>query len=168
MNRAGVILIPTRLDHLPLLQRWFPDGDSAFQWGGPGLRYPFTDATFHEDIRWGRMASWSLIDAADTLLGFGQYYLNHGRCHLARLAVDPARRGTGLGRRLIGELIQVGLRDLRVAECSLFVLNDNQPAIRCYRALGFARRPFPDWQMPFGDAAFMVRPAGVDRGTTSA
>ena len=161
-------LVPTSVEHLALLQCWFADRDAAFQWGGPGLRYPFSEEAFREDIRWGRVPSWSLVDSGNALLGFGQYYLNHGRCHLARLAIDPARRGRGLGRRLVDELIRIGLRDLRVAECSLFVLNDNQPAIRCYRALGFAPRPFPEWQEPFGDAAFMVRTAGVDRGATSA
>lgn len=165
---ARTRLVPTPIDHLPLLLAWFPDREAAFRWGGPGLRYPFTAATFAEDIRWGRMASWSLVDSAHTLLGFGQYYLNHGRCHLARLAVDPASRGMGLGRRLVCELVQTGLQDLRVAECSLFVLNDNHPAIRCYRAAGFEPRPFPGWQEPFGDAGFMVRPAGVDHDTTSA
>jgi len=163
-----VRLVPTPIEHLPLLQSWFPDCDAAFRWGGPGLRYPFTQATFREDIRWGRMSSWSLVDSAGGQLGFGQYYLNQGRCHLARLVVDPARRGEGLGRRLVGELIRVGLRDLGVDECSLFVLNDNGPAIRCYRALGFEPCAFPEWQPPFGAATFMVRPGGVDRGATSA
>lgn len=161
-------LVPTLIDHLPLLQCWFPDRDAAFRWGGPGLRYPFTDSTFQEDIRWGHMAAWSLVDSADALVGFGQYYLNHGRCHLARLVIDPARRGAGLGRRLVGELIRVGLPNLGVEECSLFVLHDNHPAIQCYRALGFEPRSFPSWQEPFDDAGFMVRPAGVDRGMTSA
>jgi ribosomal protein S18 acetylase RimI-like enzyme len=161
-------LVPTPLEHLPLLQRWFPDRDSAFRWGGPRLRHPFTDDTFAEDIRWGGMAAWSLVGRAGDLLGFGQYYLNHGRCHLARLAVDPARRRQGLGRRLVGELVQVGMRDLGVEECSLFVLNDNHPAIRCYCALGFESRPFPGWQEPFGEESFMIRPGGVDRGMTSA
>ena len=161
-------LIPTPIAHLPLLQSWFPDRDSAARWGGPNLRYPFREGAFKEDIRWGSMASLSLVDSAGLLLGFGQYYLNHGRCHLARVAVDPARRGEGLGRRLVSELIKVGLPDLGVGECSLFVLKDNGPAIRCYRALGFAPRPFPDWQPPFAEVSFMVRAAGVDGEATSA
>lgn len=160
------MLRPATSDDLLILQGWFPDPDTAYRWGGPGLRHPFGMERFLEDIRWGILPSWSLAGPANELLGFGQYYLNHGRCHLARIAVAPDRRGRGLGRELLRELIRVGLRDLGVRECSLFVLNDNEPAIRCYRAVGFEPREFPDWTEPAGAIGFMVRQAarrGVQR-----
>lgn len=156
---AGLKLVRTPIEHLAILQGWFPDRDSAFRWGGPGLRFPFRDAQFLEDIAWGDMPTWSLVDAGGGLLGFGQYYRNHGRCHLARLAVAPRHRSRGLGHRLVSELIRVGTDELGLGECSLFVLADNRPAIRCYRSLGFEPREFPEWQDYFADVRFMVRPA---------
>jgi mycothiol synthase len=54
------------------------------------------------------------------------------------VGVDPAERGTGLGRALT----LAGLRHLRalgLPDAMLYVDADNTPAIRLYQALGFTR-----------------------------
>ena len=54
------------------------------------------------------------------------------------VGVDPAERGTGLGRALT----LTGLRHLRalgLPDAMLYVDADNTPAIRLYQALGFTR-----------------------------
>ncbi len=93
------------------------------------------------------------------MVGFGQYYRNRGRCRLARLVVAPAVRGQGVGRRMILELIRIGLADVGATECSLVVLRDNLSAIQCYRSLGFADAEYPDWEEHLPDALYMVRGA---------
>jgi|GEM_PF-2366816 len=65
----------------------------------------------------------------------------HGR--LARVVLDPARRGEGLAKPLIAAVLEharaAGLTDLE-----LRVFADNAPALRTYLALGFTtREPFP-------------------------
>lgn len=82
-------LIPTELQHLNILKGWIDDKDKAYFWSGPGLRYPYSDESFLEDMKWGQIPSWSLVTRDGKLLGFGQYYENHGKCHLARLIVAP-------------------------------------------------------------------------------
>lgn len=73
---------------------------------------------------------------------------------LLRVAVDPARRRAGLGRRLV----EAGLERLGAAVCHLEVRPENRAARAFYRRLGFAesgrrRRYYPDG----GDALRMAR-----------
>lgn len=149
-------LFPALPEHLRTLQAWFPDARSLRQWGGPQFRYPFTDVTFKEDMRWQSIPAYSLLDDENGLIGFGQYYGKHGRCHLARLVIDPARRGAGMGRYFIRSLMQTGMAELDADECSLYVMESNRRAIRCYTSLGFVRAPCPDSDPVYENIGFMV------------
>jgi ribosomal protein S18 acetylase RimI-like enzyme len=144
-------------EHVPELMRWFPDRPSCAVWGGPEFRYPFTEATFREDVRLD-LPSFSVVGDAGELLGFGQYYLRAERCHLARLVVAPQHRGRGAGTFLIRELCRRGCRALNVKECSLFVLESNLAAFRLYCRLGFRTVPYPG-EMPSAlpGCLYMVR-----------
>jgi ribosomal protein S18 acetylase RimI-like enzyme len=149
-------IVATRPDHLEILARWFPDEQSVRQWGGPRFRHPFTELTFREDMRWGKMPAYSLLDGENGMIGFGQYYEKAGRCHLARLVIDPERRGSGAGRFFVRGLMQIGMSDLGCDECSLFVMNWNRLAIRCYTAVGFVKAPYPEREPVLEDIDFML------------
>jgi ribosomal protein S18 acetylase RimI-like enzyme len=150
-------VVPSSLTHVAQLKRWFPDRESAYFWCGPGLRIPFTDQTFLEDIHWQRMPAYSLLDDQGNLSGFGQYYEKLERCHLARLVIAPASRSRGLGRQFIARLMSIGMADLGVGECSLFVVNYNLRALRCYAALGFEKAAYPPGHEVHDDIDFMIR-----------
>ncbi|MDH4107579.1 MAG: GNAT family N-acetyltransferase [Gammaproteobacteria bacterium] len=141
------------------LMRWFPDAASTRAWGGPFFRHPFDDASFREDLRWGRMASFALRSDAGELLAFGQCYERYGRMNLARLAVSPAQRGRGLGRRFIATLMDAARSELSLDEFSLFVYRDNHPALRCYSSLGFRPADYPEGAPLAGEAIYMLRRA---------
>src|SRR5687768_17388388 len=96
-------LVTAAQTHLLEMLHWFPDRHSCAIWGGPEFRYPFTEATFREDIRL-HLPSYSLLGNDGALIGFGQYYLRVGRCHLARLIVSPQHRGRAAGAFMIREL----------------------------------------------------------------
>ncbi|MDJ0904698.1 MAG: GNAT family N-acetyltransferase [Woeseiaceae bacterium] len=141
------------------LMQWFPTFEDVNIWGGPSFRYPFTRESFFADIDWERMASFGLFDWQDSLAAFGQLYDREERIHLARLVVDPERRGLGLGRRLIEMLMVVGKDHYPYGEYSLFVYRANEPAYRCYRALGFEIADYPP-DVPHADVCdFLTRPA---------
>jgi len=55
---------------------------------------------------------------------------------LARLIVDPARRRTGVGRRLVTELVELARTSGRAA-CFIRVAPGNDGALALYRAAGF-------------------------------
>ena len=141
---------------LPELMRWFHDAEACRVWGGPSFRFPFTPATFREDVRIDSLASWSLVDDSGKLAAFGQYYLRAGRCHLGRLAVSPALRGRGLGGTLIRELCRTGSAELGIATYSLFVLPGNERAMRLYQRLGFTPARYPEPGSAFDDCIYMV------------
>ncbi len=141
------------------LMNWFPTFEDVDVWGGPSFRYPFTRESFFEDIHWGRMASFGLFDSDGRMAGFGQLYDRDERIHLARLIVDPGRRGLGLGRRLVEMLMAAGKDLYPRDEYSLFVYRANEPAYRCYRAAGFEVADYPP-DMPHADVCdYLTRPA---------
>lgn len=150
-------LVHTDIGHLSTLMSWFPDKESSYNWCGPGLRYPFTDETFQDDIQWGKMPTYSLLDSENQLIGFGQYYEKYGRCHLARLVISPFHRSKGLGYGFINKLMEIGMADLGLSECSLFVVSSNDKALYCYRALNFKKADYPREQEYYNDINFMVR-----------
>lgn len=142
-------LVATTQEQFRQLMRWIPDRRSCEFWASPAFPYPFTEATFMEHVR-PDLPSFSLMGDDEELLGFGQYYLRAGRCHLARLVISPFRRGQGLGAFLVRGLCRCGGQELGVQECSLFVLPDNAPAQRLYRRLGFAEATYPGETPPYG------------------
>ncbi len=142
--------------HLDTLKTWFPDRQSAYNWGGPGLRYPFSEASFLEDIHWESMLSYSLLDVKERLMGFGQYYEKVGRCHLARLVISPSHRSMGMGYDFIKGLMKIGMQDFGVNECSLFVIRFNEKALKCYGALKFEKTAYPPGHEHYEDIDFMV------------
>lgn len=126
------------------LMQWFPNARSVDQWGGPRIRYPFTQESFRHDCRLDEIYSYCLRDPDGTMCAFGQYYDRDDRGHLARLITHPHMRRRGIGKRLIRMLISAARTQSGHAQYSLFVYKDNGPAYRCYIALGFVVQEYPD------------------------
>jgi ribosomal protein S18 acetylase RimI-like enzyme len=150
-------LIPAVASDVDVLMRWFPTADATAQWGGPRFRFPFTRQSFLEDCHWASMASYVQREG-DELLAFGQFYERYGRINLARLAVDPGRRGEGHGGRLVRALLDESKRHLDNSEYSLFVYRDNEPALRCYRAAGFRVSRYPEGAPLADECYYLTRP----------
>lgn len=136
--------------------RWFPDRVSCHTWGGVEFRFPFTESTFREDAKLGNLPSWALVGDDGALAGFGQVYLRVGRCHLGRLAIAPGSRGHGLGATLVCELCRRGRAALGVSTYSLFVVPENERALRLYRRLGFSPVPYPEPMPALAKYIYMV------------
>ena len=135
---------------------WFPDKESVIRWGSPHTRYPLTEETFFEDIHWDTIASRVAWTEDGRLLGFGQFYLKLGRCHLARLVINPEFRGRGVGEEFVAELMKHGSRELGTEAFSLYVMTENKPAYNCYRTLGFELAQYPDGDPVLEDCVFMT------------
>lgn len=145
-------------DDLRKLMGWFESADAVKVWGGPKFRYPFTSATFREDCRWGRMATFVLESPGGEFAAFGQVYERYRRINLARLVVRPDLRGQGIGRRLVEALIEVGPTVVDRPEFSLFVYRDNTPALACYLGAGFSIHSYPQ-DAPMADVChYLTRP----------
>lgn len=139
-------------DHCIELMSWFSSEAELGVWFGPGVRYPFDLISFQHDIKLDSLKSFSLISSAQDLLAFGQYCLRFGRCHLVRLVVNPCLRGQGI----VAQLSALGNADLDTDSCSLFVVSDNQSAIRAYLNLGFTRADYPG-ELPLDNCFYMLK-----------
>jgi ribosomal protein S18 acetylase RimI-like enzyme len=82
--------------------------------------------------------SFGLYEEAE-LIAYGELWVDHDEAEveLARLIVDPARRGRGVGRLLVAQLSMVA----RAMYPNVFlrVHPANAAALRCYGAAGFER-----------------------------
>jgi GNAT superfamily N-acetyltransferase len=95
-----------------------------------------------------RMASALVAEVDGEVVGFALWFLNFSTwlglpgIYLEDLYVRPGRRGTGLGRALLLELVAIA-RQRGYGRVEWSVLDWNTPAIGFYRALG--ARPMDDW-----------------------
>jgi len=140
---------------IDVLMTWFPNAQSVNIWGGPNFRYPFNRETFYADIRWRDFSSYCLRNPNEEISAFGQLGSRYGRSHLARLVADPDMRGQGVGRKLLESLIDEARQSTEYKEIALFVYKDNEPAYRCYLALGFEVRDYPEGA-PMPDKCFYL------------
>jgi ribosomal protein S18 acetylase RimI-like enzyme len=75
-----------------------------------------------------------------SIVGYGEVWEDpdEDEAELARLIIDPARRGHGLGRVMVRAFLAEARR-CGWADVWLRVTPDNEPALRCYAAVGFTR-----------------------------
>ena len=147
---------PAEIEHAREIIGWFPDKESVVQWGSPYMRYPLQEQSFLEDMYWDEISARVALGEDGRLVGFGQYYPKLGRCHLARLVINPQVRGRGLGEVFVAALMEHGSAELGTRQFSLYVMTANRPAYNCYRSLGFELAPYPDGDAQLEDCVFMV------------
>lgn len=138
-GRRAHAIRPPRLDDYTALVEWIPDGPAARRWAGPELRWPQDGPGLALALHRGAATPLALVDEHDRLIGFGEYYPQPpDRVRLARLIVDPARRGQRLVDELTRALINHARQKLAFETIELGVFADNEPAVRAYRRLGFS------------------------------
>jgi ribosomal protein S18 acetylase RimI-like enzyme len=153
-----LIFQPAELEHVQQIKGWFTDRRQLVYWGGPSMQYPITMGIFVQQVRWQELTSYSLLSMEGELLAFGQFYVRLGRYHLGRLAVSPFHRNKGLAKILIEGLIEKAQNEQLASGVSLFVMDDNVPAVACYTALGFKTARYPE-ELPGGleNCSYMIR-----------
>ena len=133
-----VELAPFRPDHQALVLSWLRSAEEARQWASLDA-VPADGSVFAALARRALGAPWiALADGAPA--GYGEVWTDdeEHEAELARLIVDPDRRGRGLGRRLVALLAaraaELGFDDVLAAGGAR-----QRAAIACYRAAGFVR-----------------------------
>lgn len=131
-------------DHMSEMLNWFKSEDEIADWSGVRTSFPEDLETFKELLNLESSNSYVFLSDEYELLGFGQFYPKFGKCHLARLVVNPKFRGKGLISQLIDQLAERGRRELGMTELSLFVYPHNRSAIKSYLKLGFIKSESPE------------------------
>lgn len=134
------MLKPFSLEYYPLLEGWVTDKEILFQYSGTYFSYPITKVqiTRYLENHPDRKLYIGFTDD-DVPYAFGEIIPKEDNPpRLARILVgDPAQRGKGLGEKFVRELIREAEVQLQARIIDLFVLEDNQSAIRCYQKVGF-------------------------------
>jgi ribosomal protein S18 acetylase RimI-like enzyme len=149
-------LIQPMDNHLIEMMRWFSSEQDLIDWSGPNFRYPFNLSSFVVDLKLSTLSSFALVSNDFEFLAFGQYYQRLGKCHLGRLIVNPNFRGKGIASELMHQICKLGLNELEVKECSLFVLEHNDNAIKAYEKFGFSFVNYPD-EIPLENYLYIVK-----------
>lgn len=129
---------------------------------------PWPRSLYEKEIRQPRFGHYFVIvpqpEAApgEAILGHGGFWCMEEDIHIVTIAVDPARRGQGLGRWLLLTMLKEA-RDAGGVNVSLEVRPSNRAARHLYTRLGFRligkrRRYYAD-----GEDALILELDGLDQ-----
>jgi RimJ/RimL family protein N-acetyltransferase len=140
-----IVLRPFEEDDFAFVLQSIASSDELLQWAGPGFSWPLDEAQLR-DYREKAVSdpetfrTLSAVDG-DTVVGHAQLVLDrtHDLGYIGRVLVSPTKRGRGLGKALMHEVVRLAFDDLRLHRISLNVFDFNSPAIRCYEHVGFVK-----------------------------
>lgn len=133
---------PATLADLTIVASWINSPEACARWMGADAHYPIDLARFPAAMEFGSGECWILEEDGEAV-AFGQLVEKAGRRgHVARLIIEPSRRGRGVGGILARGLL-ARAAELKLTPISLCVDPGNGVAIGCYRAMGFRESPRP-------------------------
>jgi ribosomal-protein-alanine N-acetyltransferase len=97
-------------------------------------QFPWTEGIFRDCVRVGYVCR--VLDIGGEIVGYGVLSVGSGEAHVLNLCVAEEYRCRGLGRLMLGHLIERA-RSFGVREAFLEVRPSNTTAIRLYQSLGF-------------------------------
>ncbi len=136
----GVLLRDAERAEDAALIGWFPDAEALWNWAGPGPTWPLDQAQLDRRRAEPDVRAWTAFIDGQPEEPVGHVELIRlapGEARLDRVVIAPARRGHGLARELV-RLALDHAAALPARTVDLFVVAANAPAIRTYRAVGFA------------------------------
>jgi [ribosomal protein S18]-alanine N-acetyltransferase len=97
-------------------------------------QFPWSEGIFRDCLRVGYVCR--VMTVSRQVMAYGVMSLGAGEAHILNLCVGEAYRCRGVGRRLLGSLIERATA-AGIADAFLEVRPSNTAAIRLYLALGF-------------------------------
>ncbi len=125
-------------DDADVVAGWFPTHEGAVSWAGPDVPSNLVAAWLANEYADPSRHHFVLVNESDKICGSCaiRSQENPGRMHVARLAIAPAMRRRGLGRKLLDLVIDLA-RSTGTLRLTLFVYEDNADARRLYERCGF-------------------------------
>lgn len=140
VNTRPVELRATTFADAELVSSWVSSPEELLTFAGPKLHFPLDPQALLDTSLEGWQVRSLFFEGR--LVGTGSFTLRDGAVHLGRLMVDPQRRGEGLGRVLVTELLEhARLHNPELARClraTLNVASGNVAARRLYESLDFS------------------------------
>jgi len=128
---------PELLDAAPeVLIRPMTDADvgEVFAVERTAYQFPWSEGIFRDCLRVGYVCR--VLTLGSQVIGYGIMSVGAGEAHILNLCVAASCRCRGLGRRLLGYLLDRGAA-AGMSEAFLEVRPSNTAAIRLYQAIGF-------------------------------
>ncbi|GAB3577575.1 GNAT family protein [Leifsonia lichenia] len=142
-----LVLRPFDSTDFPLLRSWAPTSADVYLFAGSARLWPLTDATMTDWLTATDTTAYTAELDAHPRVPVGHIELvSTGRAtaRIARVLLDPAQRGRGLGRHLVVSAMDAA-RTAGIHRLALNVVDGNAAAIATYRSLGFVERgPHPE------------------------
>lgn len=135
--REMLRLRPYHPDDAAAVLSWCRDERSFYQWTAGVLGdYPLTEEQFHAVA--SRMA-FTALDDGEMVGFFTMRKLEEAgdEVRFGFVIVNSEKRGEGYGRRILQLGVQYAKEHWGAKKASLGIFENNQPAYRCYRAVGF-------------------------------
>ncbi|MGH3798918.1 MAG: GNAT family N-acetyltransferase [Pseudonocardiaceae bacterium] len=132
LHGKRVVLVPVTAEHVPDLWRILHTPEVRLRWGDEAAspQWPFDDPSAT------RFAV--LLDGAVSgMVQYGEEEEPAYRHASIDIFLDPLVHGRGLGRDAVGTLARHLVRDRGHHRLVIDPAADNEPAIRCYSAVGF-------------------------------
>src|SRR5215470_6346551 len=160
---------PELLDSVPEIQiRPMAESDisSVIAVERASYQFPWSEGIFRDCLRVGYVCR--VITVSRQVMAYGVMSLGAGEAHILNLCVGETYRCRGVGRRLLGSLIERATA-AGMADAFLEVRPSNTAAIRLYLALGFEqagmRRGYYQAVNGREDAAVLRRALRGDAGS---
>jgi ribosomal protein S18 acetylase RimI-like enzyme len=134
-------LVEFRASDASEVARWPASIEEVRLWAGSAGGWPVDASVFrrwHEDPD---VKPYVLHDG-EVPVGYGELWIDEAEreVELARIIVDPDDRGSGVGKRLVGMLLErAALSSL--PDAFVRVVPENGAAVACYRGAGFSPVP---------------------------
>ncbi|MEV8136835.1 GNAT family N-acetyltransferase [Microbacterium aurantiacum] len=122
---------------------WIPDAAALYLFTGPRMTWPLTTEELGTMNADENFTAWVALGEGARLVGHFDLTVVDRTARLGRVVIDPSQRGRGMGRELVGLVIETA-RAVGADELRLNVIANNVPAVRAYEGVGFRTLPQGD------------------------
>lgn len=145
---AGGRILPFPVEDAPRVLANIQTERDLVQWAGRALEAPLTLEVWkrHVNVRYrgrpGRICLKYCAGGSDAFAGFvelARVDQKHRAATLSKVLIDKNLRGRGLGRRMLGLVLELAYARLKLHRVDLRVYTWNTPALKLYEGLGFKK-----------------------------
>ncbi len=97
---------------------------------------PWTRGTFISELKRNKLARYYVVEAGGRVVGYAGLWLIMNEAHITNIAIHPKYRGRGMGKKLVGGLIEEASK-IDVYRITLEVRPSNAVALALYKKFGF-------------------------------
>lgn len=141
-NESSFYLRPYKKCDAKIIVGWIKDITTFCRWSqGKYNNYPVTDKdmiNYYEDFSYDEVTFPMTACENNNVIGHIMLkFTDNQTVRLGCVIVDDNQRGKGYGSRMLKSTLEYAFNILNVSRVTIGVFEDNEPAIACYKKLGF-------------------------------